>query len=329
MAATQIPARGKMMPAETPWATRIVDVVNRNPTKVFFAITALYFLITITQASVRLLWFDELVTFYIAKLNAVGTIWRALANGADPNPPLTHVLMMWSMKLFGDSAVALRLPAIMASWLGLSCLYFFLRKRVPVVYAAAGVFFFMATAAFDYSYEGRSYPLMLGFAMLSLLAWRWTVESSHPYLSAALLALALAGGVSSNYFAVLAFFPIAAGEFVRNIEQRRLEFRVWIALAAASLTLLIYLPLINHAIARFSPHAWNKPRVDVIPDSYTEMIEYILIPAIVVMGLALLAWLRQRRTGRRLLLTDPLPRHEAVAVLVNMMYPFIGYGVAV
>jgi hypothetical protein len=317
------------LPARVPKLTGFVQVLNRNATAVLLAITGLYFLITLTQANLRLLWFDELVTFYIAKLNSLGGIWRALASGSDPNPPLSHALVMWSTRLFGDNAMAVRIPAILASWMGLVCLYAFLRKRVPVVYAAAGAFFFMATAAFDYSYEGRSYPLMLGFAMLSLLAWRWTVEGSHRYWSAALLAAALAGGISSNYFAVLAFFPIAAGELYRNIDRRKLELRVWVALAVGGLPLLFYLPLINHAINRFSPHAWNKPRIDVIADSYTEMIEYVLIPALIIFGLAVLAWMRQRRTARQLLAPDPLPRHEAVAVFVNLLYPFLGYAIAV
>lgn len=317
------------LPLNTTRFRRAADALERNPGAVVASFTALYFVITIVQASLRLLWFDEFITFYIAKLNSVGRIWHALAMGTDPNPPLSHMAEMWSMRLFGDSSVAVRLPAILASYMGLACLWLFLRRRLPVVYAAAGTLFFMATAAFDYSYESRSYPFMLGFAMLSLLAWRWTVESKHKYWSAALLAAALAAGISSNYFAVLAFFPVAAGELTRNISRRKLEWRTWIALALGGIPLLLYLPLINHAIATFAPHAWNKPTADIIPDSYTEMIEYVLIVAVALIGMAAFAWSRQRRTGAWLLRPDPLPRHEAAAVLVNMLYPVIGYGIAV
>ncbi len=329
MAALELPVVVDPIPVETSRFGRAAETFEQHPAAVFTALTCFYFLITFVQASVRLLWFDEFITFYIAKLNSVRAIWHALAMGVDPNPPLSHVAEMWSMRLFGDSSLAVRLPAILASYMGLVCLWMFLRKRVPVVYAAAGILFFMATAAFDYSYESRSYPFMLGFAMLSLLAWRWTVESRHPYGSAALLALALAAGISSNYFAVLAFFPIAAGELVRNVERRRLELRVWIAMALGAVPLLLYLPLINHAIARFAPHAWNKPTFDVVPDSYTEMVEYVLIVGVALIAAAAFAWARERRTGQRLLGRDPLPRHEAVAVLTNMLYPVIGYAVAV
>jgi 4-amino-4-deoxy-L-arabinose transferase-like glycosyltransferase len=313
----QFPARSRL--------SRLIDALNRNSLRVLLGISALYLAITITQASIRLLWFDEFITFYTAKLNSVRAIWHALANGIDPNPPLTHILVMWSMRIFGDSSLAVRLPAILASGLGLVCLYLFLKKRLPVTYAAVGTLFFMATAAFEYSYESRSYALTLGFAMLSLLSWRWTIEGRHPNRAAAVMAIALELGISSNYFAVLAFFPIAAGEFVRTLERRRIDYRVCLALAIGAVPLYFYLPLINHAIATFSPHAWNKVRFRAIDDSYEQMLEAIFLPALVTIcaGLGIYLYERKRR-----FMPPVLPRHEAVAVFFQMLYPVIAYFIA-
>src|SRR4051794_14588203 len=94
--------------------------------------------------------------------------------------------------------------------------------------------------------------------------------------------IALAAGISTNYFAVLAFLPPAAGELVRTAMRARrvrpgtptefsrdrrdrrpgllgaIDFRVWIGLAVAASPLLVYRPLIEHSIAQFAPHAWNK-----------------------------------------------------------------------
>lgn len=308
-------------------STRAVQGFEENPGRVLFGISLLYFTLVIPLALIKLLWADEFITFYIAKLNSVRAIWDALSLGADPNPPGSHLLVMWSMRLFGDSALAVRLPAILASFLGVVCLLLFLKKRVPVIYAAAGACFFMSTAAFNYSYESRSYALTLGFAMLSLVMWRASVEGKHPYWSAAGLALALGAGLSSNYFTALAFFPIAAGELVRTLDRRKIDFRIWFALAVGSLPMLAYMPLINHAIAIFGPHAWNKPTPDFLSDSYTEMVEVILWPALAIMAASVITWIYQRKT-RGYARPGALPRHEMVAVVVNMAYPFIGYAIA-
>ncbi len=303
---------------------RISAFINRHPRRVLIALSVMYFAITLVLASIKLLWLDEFITFYITRLGNLHAIWTALQHGADPNPPLTYLLVFLSMKLFGQSAVALRLPDLLASWAGLVAIFFFLKKRVPPIYAATGVLFFMATAAFDYSFESRSYALMLGFCALSLVAWRSSIEGAHKNWGAVGLAAALAAGLSSNYFAVLAFFPIAAGELVRDFRRRRIDWRVWLALAAGGSILLVYLPLINKAVATFSPYAWNKVHVDVISDSYTEMVEVILWPALGVIAIGLIVKLFENKETAE----PALPLHEAVAAFVLMLYPVIAYVIA-
>jgi hypothetical protein len=315
--------RGRSQARER-WWTRFAAKVNAHPTTVFVVISTIYFGITFTLASIKLLWLDEFITFYISKLGNIRSIWHALSQGADPNPPLNYLLALASTKLFGENAVAARLPGILASWVGLAALYAFLKGRLPALYAATGVFFFMSTAAFDYSFESRSYPLMLGFCALSLILWRWTIEGRRKNWAAVALGVTLAAGLSSNYFAVLAFFPIAAGELVRDIRQRRIEWRVWIALAAGGSILLIYLPLINKAVATFSPYAWNKVNFDAITDSYVQMVEIILWPALALLYAGIVIWLWEWKRK----MPAVLPMHEAAATFMLMAYPFIGYAIA-
>lgn len=307
---------------------RVVGALDRHPRRVLAGLTALYAVTAISLASIRLMWFDEFITFYIAKLNSARAIWHALERGADPNPPLTHLLVMWCMRLFGDGRLSVRLPALIFGWIGLASVYWFLRKRVPASYAAIGVCFAMATFALNYSYESRSYALTLGFAGLSLVVWRAAVEGRHKVCASAALAVVLAAGLSSNYYAVLAFFPIGAGELVRAIETRRLEFRVWLALLAGGLPIFFYLPLIHGAVARFAPHAWNRTRVDTITDTYVLMIEVILWPALALLTAGVVTWMFQRKCRERAL-PSVLPDHELTAVVVQMAYPFIGYVIAV
>ncbi len=134
------------------------------------------------------------------------------------------------------------------------------------------------------------------------------------------LSLALAAGLSSNYYGVLAFFPIAAGE----LAARRLRPGVWIAMAAASLPLIAYLPLIRHNLAEFVPHAWNPPRLSMIGMSYLALVEGILWP---VLALAIyLVWTQRKASLSGL---PGVPRAEAVALAVLLLYPVIGLLIAV
>ena len=328
----------------------IEDAINRHPAALIAAVTGFAFAVLAAQSLNKLLWFDEFITFYIAKLGSLQAIWGALARGTDPNPPLSHWLASLSMRALGANAFAVRLPFMLAGVIGLFALFAFLRRRIPPLYAAAGVLFFMSTAAFDYFFEARSYALTLVFSALSLLFWQEAAEGDRPMLSSVALCVVLAAGISSNYFAVLAFFPIAAGELVRNISQRRFEWRVWIALAISGATLLLYLPLIHSAVARFSPYAWNKVDLDTAYDGYLLMVDHIVWLGAALAGARILtmrcalpatasrersflghAWDIVRHTifvNRRKSATYGLPWHEAVAVLFLVLYPFLGYGIA-
>jgi hypothetical protein len=327
---------------------------------VAFAFLSLSYLIVVALLShAKLLWLDELITLHIAQLGSASAIWNALAQAADPNPPLTHLAVLASLRFFGNHEFALRLPAILGYWVGMLSLFLFLRRRLPTTWALAGTILSMANAAFDYSYESRSYGIFYGLAMLAVLCWSRAVDPGIPsirrHLALCGMTLALAAGVCTNYFAVLAFFPIAGGELVRSLASPRPAFspvsrrafsaRIWISLAVAATPLLIFRKLIQASIAHFAPHAWNKVTLDQVFDSYTGMVEVILFPVVGLLALAAAVSLLSRmcphcRAGMRPAWLAGLanrhvrnsyfsfPLHEAVAALTLMLYPFLGYLVA-
>jgi hypothetical protein len=106
-------------------ATRL----QRHPAIAFGLLTLLYLIAIICLSWVKLLWLDELITLHIVQLNSVSAIWHALGAGADPNPPLLHLLVMFSRRLFGEHALALRLPAVIGYWVGMLALFLFLKRR--------------------------------------------------------------------------------------------------------------------------------------------------------------------------------------------------------
>ncbi len=346
------------------FAVGLQGAVERRPWSSFALFSAFYFVIVFSLSSMKLLWLDELITLHIAQLGSLSAIWHALQRGVDPNPPLTYLLVHLSTRLLGAHEYAYRLPDAIGYWIGLLSLFAYLRRLLPATWALAGTVISTTMAAFEYSYESRSYGIFYGLAMAAVLCWSWTVDPATSRtgrrLSLAGMTLALAAGISTNYFAVLAFLPIAAGEAVRAILRARhapqarairparyfaaFDLRVWLALLAAALPLLAYRQLIAHSIAQFSPYAFNKVSLGQVSDSYTEMVEMVLYPALALFTFTLLLRLVAWRTRhlcaacRAGVLPRPLsalaarsldslaiPAHEGVAILLLMAYPILGY----
>jgi len=301
----------------------VVPWIDANTSEAFAVLTVLYFVVVFAQSSLKLMWLDEFITLHLARLGNLHDLWHALALGADPNPPVTYILVHWCRQIFGDHEWAYRLPAALGCWIGLASLFAFLKRRVCGSWAIFGCLVWMAMAAFDYSFESRSYGIFYGLAMLAFFCWTTAIDTSRTifkrWIAWAGMVLALAAGISTNYFAVLAFLPPAAGELVRtamrvarprpnapveikNGRQGRrsglfaaIDLRIWIGFAVAAAPLLLYRPLIAHSIAQFAPYAWNKVSLDQVFDSYTEMVEIILYPILALLVVGALVFFAKER----------------------------------
>jgi hypothetical protein len=297
--------------------------LDARPVVAFVVLTGLYFAVVFAMSSVKLLWLDELITLHLARLNSFHDLWHALSVGADPNPPVTYVLVHWCQQIFGDHEWAYRLPATVGCWAGLASLFGFLKRRVSGSWAIYGCLVWMAMAAFDYSFESRSYGIFYGLAMVAFFCWSVMADGSRSasmrWAALAGMTLALAVGISTNYFAVLAFLPPAGGELIRTITRARrpqpgtpvefrksrsarrfrrlgaIDVRVWAGFAVAASPLLLYRPLIARSIAQFSPYAWNKVSIDQVFDSYTEMVEIILYPILALLVVAAIVFFNKER----------------------------------
>lgn len=97
------------------------------------------------------------------------TFWTAKA--ADQSPPLFDFLTKASTALFGPSAIAMRLPSLVASVLTLVYLgYLALRasdRREVDTYLAALVLFAFSSAMIEFAQEARNYSL--GLALVTVL----------------------------------------------------------------------------------------------------------------------------------------------------------------
>src|SRR6185437_3219445 len=128
------------------------------------------------------------------------------------DPPAFAMLVHASWKLFGASAVALRLPSIGSILILLTALYFLLR-RVAGQRAALFVTLLAVTfPAFDFGWHRASHPP--------------ATDTAQRWLPLAGLFLALAIAINSHYFAIFATLPFLLAELVRSIERKRLDLPV-------------------------------------------------------------------------------------------------------
>ena len=244
--------------------------------------SVLYFVTTGLLASWKLMWNDELYSFYTSRLPSTSDIWSALSTGADQIPPLFHMINRASFTVFGVNHLSIRLPEVVGFWVMTLCLFQFVSKRSSPVYGFAAMLFPLVTFAYDYAYEARPYGLVLGFAGLSLLCWQSAAEGSHRKVSLLGLALSLAAAVSSHYYAVLLLFPLALGEVVRSFSRRQLDRPIWIAFGLALTPLILFWPLITQA-TRYSVNFWSRPEWESIPGFFY----FLLLP----IGSPVMAWI--------------------------------------
>ena len=191
-------------------------------------------------AMCRPFWFDELITWHVARLPTIAAIWSALRAGVDQNLLLSHLCVRLSHAVFGYSHLATRLPALAGFWIMLAGIYLFLKRRLPTPYALIGMVFPMLTYAWAYAFEARSYGIMLGGAGIALASWQAAAEGRHRLISLIGIAVGLSAALASHYTAVLLAVPFTLGEGVRSFDRRKLDLSMWIAFAAAAPVTLIY-----------------------------------------------------------------------------------------
>ncbi len=249
---------------------------------------ALLIWLSLAASAARPFWFDELITYHLARLPDFATLWSALSKGVDLQPPLFDLATAAAQKLFGANEVSTRLPALAGYLLMTVCLYLFVRRRTNALYGAIAALFPAVTEAFLYSYEARPYALMLGCSAMALLCWQQAAYAStgvHRNLGLVGLWLSLSLAISFHYYCVLVFIPIAIGEVVRIVERRRLDIPMALAAALAGMVGIVYLPLIRGAMVAQSIHPWNSVRLRFLFDGF----QSALFPAAVPMAFCFVA----------------------------------------
>jgi hypothetical protein len=282
----------------------MLDAESLAPRRWLLIFTAVYAVAEICAASRRLMFFDELMNYYLGDLPSIGQIWPLIGQGIELNPPLPFWITWVIHHTLGHSEVLMRLPAIAGFWLMCICLYHIVRRRSDVLHGFIALLLPLFTyAAWDSTYA-RGYGLMLGASAVAILCWQLATDGVRRPL--ALIGLAAAGAVaiSCHYYALYVAGALALGEAARTKERRRLDLAIWAALAAGASPLLAYAPLVRAASAGASRNFWVSPMPKFLYESYADLLGPVAM--VLLLLLAVTLW-----TGRK---DGPQPRWLAPAV---------------
>jgi hypothetical protein len=290
------------------------------------SILFVYSFLGFRMALAKPFWNDELFTLYVARADSWRGIWDALATGADQLSPMLHVFIRLAENVFGNPHLAARIPSLLGFGGFLLFLWLFLRPRYGALWATLATTFAMTTGAVEYAVEARGYALLLGSSAMALWAWASSCRYPRSHIYPFLLTIALALGVSSHYYGVFCWVPIALGELV-FFAGNGVRFRIVVAQTLALFPLALLWPLIRQA-EDYRHHFWASAR----PADLLLFPGDLLGPslAVVVLGACAVTLLARRdpvalptKTG------GGLPLHERVAVLSFAAIPFMVMTLAV
>jgi len=290
----------------------------------FGALSILYWVVTYVLTRRKLMWNDELYTYYIARLPTMADVWAALMAGGEQTPPFFYVITRLSFALFGVNNLSLRLPEILGFWVMSLCLFVFVARRASTFYAMLAAIFPLVSGAYFYAFDARPYGLVLGFGALALLCWQSATLNRWRLLSLICLALSLAAALSVHYYGIFIIFPLVAGEAARTLTRRRWDLPVWAAFGLAMTPLLWHLPLIKQAQA-YTSTFWAPPAWVHIPEFYANLLAPMVLPLTAVLILAgiYLTVFPNDESAAKQAAPPPPPVHEIAAACGFIVIPII------
>jgi Dolichyl-phosphate-mannose-protein mannosyltransferase len=240
---------------------------SNTPTKahsdiLFFLVIAVPSLsLVIYQSQNKLLWYDELFTYYIAQAPSLSKLIEQTQT-LDFNPPLSYLLVRGLFHLFPANATVCRIPSMAGFLLCMGCVYSFVRRKLDALWGMVGALFLASSVAYPYAFEARPYGLMLGFLSLALIGWQRIIdERGNRLLGLALLVCGGLGGLLSHAFALPAWMVLIVAELVRARTRQHWDWPVLLALLFPMVAVVTYLPMVHaYAVNYFPPTFQATPR---------------------------------------------------------------------
>jgi Dolichyl-phosphate-mannose-protein mannosyltransferase len=216
------------------------------------ALSALYAGLAFVAAR-RFVWYDELLTYYIARAPTFHTLIEWLLKPFDLQPSPTYLLSRLSMSLFGDNQYALRLPSIVEFYLASGFLFFFVRRKARDVYAGLAVLILWCSPMFRYATEARPYALLFMFFSSLLLCYDIATGSNRRSLATWGVAVSCLGMILAHAFAIFSILPFIAAEAMRFLRRRMADYALAAAILLPTLGMITYIPITHRAFGVLFP----------------------------------------------------------------------------
>ncbi len=283
--------------------------------------TCLYIPYVCARALVKPLWFDELATMLIARVDSVATIFRLLYAGVDPQPPLSFLAVRWSLLLPGNELITARIPSMIGFWLMSVCMYLFAARRGAKPFAVLAMVLPCASGLFYYATEARPYAMVLGFAALALVAWQAIPESRSPWLARAVVLFSLSAAIFSHYYAILIPPALLTAEVARSIRRRQIDWWNIGAISGSWLVFVALRPMLTAQLQHLGVH-WARPAFAAV----IEFQQTTLVPlAIPLLTVAIAVAIYEAVTAEPKLRFSAPPIEDLVAVLSFLLIPIAAY----
>ena len=102
--------------------------------------------------------------------------------------------------------------------------------------------------------EARPYGVALAGAAVALVSWQRAHEPRRTCVPLAGLALGLWIALASQCFSILLAVPFGAGELVRSVQRKRIDWPVWTAFGLSASALAFYPPLFRSFMREYAGH---------------------------------------------------------------------------
>jgi hypothetical protein len=279
----------------------LADFLECRPLLSFMLLMTVFVPSALGHSLNKLLWHDELFTFYIAQASTLSSLFRE-TRLVDLNPPLAYLLTRASFFLFGINTLTVRLPELAGFVLAMLSLFLFVRHRAGTLYGVLAATLLYTGPALDLLAEARPYGLLLGFGCLSLLGWQ--KARNHHRFAVALLMLGAFGMLLSHVFSIFLWTALAMAEAIRILRSRRIEWSLVLAWTVPLVCLATYFPLLHTHGAGIFPVAF-QPKFHTIFSFYNSSIgteaTSLLLTAL---GMLMLVGRRSLRGGTDWILSD-------------------------
>jgi hypothetical protein len=272
-------------------------------------------------------WFDEFFTLFISRISSFPEMFQAMP--ADGQPPLNYLLTHISLRLFGESALALRLPQVAAYMITGPITYRIVRTHGNAIQAIFAMALLLgAQTVAEQAHTARPYALLLCFTAIAFACWQTAAGQTgrrNPALVGLSLAIACAI-LSHHYGVVYVCMFLGAGEGMRLIRARRFDGWMAVSIAVGLCSLFLTVPMARASERLLFDFTLHAPGYFARPRPATFLLYPLMaaLPLLFLVAASLILVRPERKTSGHRNPPLPVPAHEwAAAIALTLLLPVL------